>query len=249
MPDLGLSWPLWVWASVVVFAAGLVRGYTGFGFSMIAVLGLSLILPPKVAVPAVLLLEVGASSYLLPRVYGQVNWPAIRLLAVGVLIGTPLGLWALDGIPARPMRAGVAGAVLVLVILLKSGFRMKQTPGRAGTAGTGILCGLLNGGAAVGGPPAILFFFSTPGAAAVGRASLIAFFLVTDFLAAGMAAVGGVMGLESVVLAAATALPMLTGAAIGGRSFIRTPEERFRGRVTTALLVLAAASLIRAAIG
>jgi len=38
----------------IAFAAGLVRGYSGFGFAMLMALGLMLRLPPAEAVPVAL---------------------------------------------------------------------------------------------------------------------------------------------------------------------------------------------------
>ena len=42
----------------IAFAAGLVRGYSGFGFAMLMALGLMLRLPPAEAVPVALILDV-----------------------------------------------------------------------------------------------------------------------------------------------------------------------------------------------
>ncbi len=50
---------------VIVFAAGIVRGFAGFGFSALSVAGMSLLLPPAQVVPAVFVLEVVASLSLL----------------------------------------------------------------------------------------------------------------------------------------------------------------------------------------
>ena len=55
-------------AAAVVFAAAIIRGYSGFGFSMICAVSLSQVLPPVEVVPLILLLEVAASSWLLPGV-------------------------------------------------------------------------------------------------------------------------------------------------------------------------------------
>ena len=41
-----------------VFVAGMIRGYSGFGFAMVAVTGMSLVLPPIQVVPTVLQFKV-----------------------------------------------------------------------------------------------------------------------------------------------------------------------------------------------
>jgi uncharacterized membrane protein YfcA len=94
MPDglLG-EWPplLLVYGSCCVFGAAIVRGYSGFGFSLLSITALSLVLPLVVVVPSIFLLEVAASIRLLPAVWGQVHWRSIRVLLVGCLFATPLG--------------------------------------------------------------------------------------------------------------------------------------------------------------
>ena len=60
--------------ALIILAAGCVRGYGGFGFSMITVAGWSLVLPVDRIVPTVLMLEVGASLFLLPGAWSRVNW-------------------------------------------------------------------------------------------------------------------------------------------------------------------------------
>jgi len=51
-----------------VFLSGIIRGYSGFGFAMVAVTSMSFVLPTVNVVPLVLILEVLASITLLPQV-------------------------------------------------------------------------------------------------------------------------------------------------------------------------------------
>ncbi|MBL8325709.1 MAG: hypothetical protein JNJ89_12210 [Rubrivivax sp.] len=44
-------------ALAVVFAAGMVRGFAGFGFSALCVAGLSLVMPPAQVVPPIFVLD------------------------------------------------------------------------------------------------------------------------------------------------------------------------------------------------
>src|SRR5215210_5432881 len=88
----------------IVFATAVLRGYTGFGFAVIAVPPLVLLLEPAEVVPIVLLLEVVASLQLLPNVWRSVDWRAVRQLLIGALAGTPLGILVLSQLPGREMR-------------------------------------------------------------------------------------------------------------------------------------------------
>ncbi len=238
--------PILMFSAVVVLLAGFVRGYSGFGFSMIMVICLSLIFPPAKIVPAILLLEVAASIWMLPRIWRQVDWPSLGWLYLGVLGGTPFGVYLLATIPGRPMRGAIAVVVLILAVLLWLGFQLKRMPGRPATVATGLLSGLINGGAAIGGPPVILFYFSTPAGVAVSRASLIAFFLGTDTLASGLCAVHGLITMKTVVLSVILLVPLVVGLNLGSRSFIKAEPEAFRKKVLLLLLAMSLVILIKA---
>ena len=112
-----------VFSVLAVLIAGIIRGYSGFGFSIIATTSMTLVLPPVDVIPVVLVLEILASAWLLPRVWKQIDWKSLSWLSAGVLIGTPPGVYLLAHVPARPMRAGIALSIMVLVVLLWRGRR------------------------------------------------------------------------------------------------------------------------------
>ena len=158
-----------------IFGAAVVRGYSGFGFSLLAIISLSLLLPPAEIVPSIFLMEIAASLHLLPGVWRDIHWRALLWLGLGCLLGTPFGVYALANVPAAPMTLALAVFVLVSAVLLARGYALKTMPGPAATFATGTASGLFNGGFGTGGPPVILFFFSSPAGAAAGRASIIAY--------------------------------------------------------------------------
>ena len=232
--------------ALIILAAGCVRGYGGFGFSMITVAGWSLVLPVDQIVPTVLMLEVGASLFLLPGVWSRVNWPVLAWLLLGVALGTPLGVLLLGSVAPAFLKMAVAVLIFILALLLRRGFVLRRQPDRAGTVVAGAASGLLNGAAAIGGPPAILFFFSSLAEAAASRASLIAYFLVTDSIAAGTCLAAGMLAGDHARQALIMVLPMVAGLLIGQRAFQRASEKRFRQRVLVCLMGLALMMLVRA---
>ena len=99
-----MDMPGWVEMAVAlaaVLTAAVVRGYSGFGFAMVGVTGMSLVMPPSLVVPAVLLLEVAASLQLLPRVWKDVSWVSLRCLFIGSVAAVPLGVYLLAHVPRR----------------------------------------------------------------------------------------------------------------------------------------------------
>jgi uncharacterized membrane protein YfcA len=231
-----------LYAVLCIFAAAVVRGYSGFGFSLLAVTSLSLLLPPAQIVPSIFIMEVAASLHLLPGVWRDIHWRALLWLAVGALVGTPVGVYALAHVPPAPLTVALAAFVLIAAILLARGYALKSLPGPAVTFATGTASGLFNGSFGIGGPPVILFFFSSPAGAAVGRASMIAFFLITDVAALAWQGWSGLLSMAT-LWRAVLFLPALTGGIwLGNRGFMRADPAEFRRWVLRLLMLLAVLS-------
>jgi uncharacterized membrane protein YfcA len=229
-----------------LLAAAIVRGYSGFGFSMLAVSGLTLALPPAVAIPIVLTLEVAASVHMLPGVWRQVDWRSLWPLASGTAVATPIGVHLLVNLPETPIRLAIAALVIAATTLLWRGFALQRMPSLGATLATGAAAGLLNGSLGIGGPPVILFYLSSPAGTAAARASLIAYFLVTDAYAIGIGALEGLVSAGTFLAAAALLPVLLVGIAIGSRGYIRTEPATFRKAVLVLLQLLSAAGVVRA---
>lgn len=222
-----------------VFAAAVVRGYSGFGFSLLAITSLSLALPPAETIPPIFMMEVAASLSLLPGIWKDIHWRALGLLTLGCLLGTPVGVWFLASVPAAPMKIAMALAVLAAVALLWSGYARKTMPTGIETITTGGLAGVLNGAFGIGGPPVVVFFFSSPAGASISRASLIAFFIGTDTIGLGFLACDGLVTQDGFYRFLIMMPALLAGQWVGARSFKAADAAQFRRWVLRILAVLA----------
>jgi len=245
--------PLWhlVYSIVAVFGAAIVRGFSGFGFSLLSITAITLIMPQAEVVPSIFMLEIAASLHLIPSIWREIHWRSLAYLLLGCVIGTPIGVAALASVPVAPMTIAMSIFVLVTSIAMLRGFHLEKTPGAAATTATGLASGILNGAFGIGGPPVILFFFSTPGAAAIGRASVIAFFIGTDSMGLGWDAYHDLITRQTFLQAALWLVPLLLGVSIGARSFRTVGEDTFRRwvlRLLMALAVLSAGKAIAALI-
>ncbi len=234
------TWALIAAASLVAFT---VRGLSGFGSSMIGIGTLSIALPPAQVVPAFLGLELVTSVNLLPGVWRQVDFRSLKWVVAGCALATPLGLMLLVRLDANPMRLVVSAVRLFIAAAMLAGaaerLAPKRPPGAAGSFAVGCASGLLNGAAGIGGPPAVVFYFATRGAA-VSRATLIAYFLFTDLFALAWAGGSGLLTQAAWPLIVA-ALPFsLLGVWLGTRGFRRLDETRLKRLVWTLLALLGA---------
>lgn len=226
---------------LAVFAGAYLKGYTGFGASMLWVTSLSLVLPPLQVVPMILMFEVATSLFLLPQIWKDVRWRSIATLLIGTWVATPFGIYALSSLPATPIRLGLAVVVFIASILILRGFALQNEPNTPATVGLGLVAGALNGSMGIVGPPVILFYFSSPIGVVAGRASIIAYFIGTDTVGTAMFAAQGLIG-QSVYWRTAVFLPLLVmGVALGHRGFVKTSPETFK---KLALFVLMALSVL-----
>jgi uncharacterized membrane protein YfcA len=232
-------------AMLAVLVGAFIKGYTGFGASMVWVTSLSLLLPPLQVVPMVLMFEVATSMGLLRHVWRQVEWRSLWLLLVGTCLATPLGIYALASVPADALRIALAVVVFAAAILIWRGFALKQAPGKTATVGVGLAAGFLNGSMAIVGPPVILFYFATPIGVAVGRASMVTYLLGTDTIGTGMFALQGLVSTE-ILWRTALFLPiLLLGVAAGHHQFVGTSPETAKKIALLLLMGLSLALLAR----
>ena len=136
------------------------------------------------------------------------------------------------------IRSLSLAVVLVAAILLMRGWVWKRMPGRLLNLVTGVASGTLNGAAAIGGPPVILLYLSSPAGVAVSRASIIAYFLGIDTMSLAMASLQGLMTSKILLMTAVCLLPLLFGVAVGSRLFIKVDKESFRHHVLILLIIL-----------
>jgi uncharacterized protein len=234
-----MDWLPLTYACVCIFIAAIVRGFSGFGFSLLAITALSLVYTPAEIVPSIFMLELAASINLLPSIWKDIHWKSLGPLTLGCFIATPVGVWLLANIPPAPMQIALSVFVLIATALLWWGFAWKSMPGKLGATLAGAASGLSNGAFGIGGPPVILFYFASPAGVAAGRASLTAFFLLTDVIGLANQSTHGLVTWDA-ALRALTYLPaLLAGVWIGARSFKSTDPETFRTAVLVLLAVLA----------
>lgn len=229
-----------------IFGAAVVRGYSGFGFSLLSITALSLFFEPRAIIPPIFILEVAASAHLMVNAWRDVHWQSLRWLVAGCLVGTPAGVYALARVAAAPLTVTLSAIVLLVALLLARGFVLRAMPGPSGTLATGLVSGLLNGSIGIGGPPVVMFFFGSPAGVATGRASMIAYFMFTDVLGLAWQWHEGLLNRDVFARALVYAPALGAGVWLGNRAFAAVRPECFRYWVLRLLMALAGLTCARA---
>lgn len=200
---------------------------------------LSLLYAPATIIPSIFLLEIAASIHLLPGLWRDIHWRSLIPLVIGTGIGTPIGLMFLTTVPAAPMQIALGLFVFLVTCLLWIGFTLKTMPGNITSSTAGLAAGVANGAFGIGGPPVILFYFASPAGNIVGRATLVAYFLLTDAIGLVFLARENLVTTDS-LFRTLTFLPALVaGVWLGARSFKKADPVVFRKWVLALLGLLA----------
>ena len=220
---------LLVFFSAAVFGAAVARGFFGFGFSALCVAAMSWAMPPAVVVPLVFMMEVLASVWMLPGVWREADFKWLRPVLLALLVGTPIGVWALSVLPVDFARVGVYGLIATLAALVWRMGKIKTAPKwKAPNWLAGIFIGAVNGLSALGGLAASVFLLSSGRAAAGIRASLVVLFFVSDIWAIVWNGGLGLVGAIHFKMLALFALPLTAGIALGSWMFRKFGGGKYR---------------------
>jgi len=220
---------------------GFVRGYSGFGFALASMPVLTLVLEPIVAVPAVFPLEFAIGLLTLPIERTHVDLGVLKWLALGAIVGTPLGMTVLVLVPVEIMRLVLGIAVSAAVVRAWRGESTAMAQSRSKLTMIGFLSGCLNGGTAMSGPPVIVSLLSSNMPVLEARATLIAFIALSAGFGLLLSASHGGYSAEICRISLAMAPAAALGCGLGVLAFRRVPKRLYH---SASLCLLAAAMSI-----
>ncbi len=224
---------------VTAFVAGLARGFSGFGSALIFMPLASAVIGAQIASPLLLIVEMIAAASLVPGTMRIANRREVMLMAIGSLIGVPLGTLFLIHADPLAVRWLIVALIVPLLILMMAGWRYPRPPTAPMTTLVGALAGFFGGVAQVGGPPIVLYWLRDATAAAVIRASVILYFAVADIIILVSYLFGGLFTATVIGLVLAVGPAFALGLWLGAHAFGFASEATFR-RVCYALIAASA---------
>ncbi len=221
---------------VVVALSSLAQTVTGFGFSLLAVPPLSLVLEPADAIAVGLVLLVLANVTLVASEWVDIDRGAASWLLAGSVVGLPLGLAALRALSADGLRLAVAVAVLAAVVVVVTG-RPQLGHGPPTLLAAGVAAGALTTSLTTNGPPAALALQGRRLEPGVFRPTMGVVIGSTAVVGVVLFALDGRLG-GDVPLAVAVGIPaQLVGWVVGLRVRGRVPAGWSRSAVIALLVV------------
>ena len=231
--------------ALLVALASFTQGLTGFGFSMVLVPPLTLVVRAK---DAVVIANIVATFHMLlslTRMRGGIQWGiALRILA-GSAAGMPIGLAVLILVPSAVLQIMIAVMVFAFTLLLGGGWHLPR-PRPILDGLVGFFSGVLNTSTSMSGPPVVVFLQGRRLPPEPFRATLTAYFFASSLIAVILLGLGGRFTTE-IWLAAAFAVPgLVVGLVLGHLLYRRVDAVLFRKVVLSTLVVSAILATISA---
>jgi uncharacterized membrane protein YfcA len=224
--------------AVIAFVASVTRGFSGFGSALIFMPLAGIVVPPRTAAALLLIIDFVSAAPLVPNAWKLAQRKTVGIMAIGALIGVPVGTWALTRLDPIVTRWIIASLVLVLLALLISGWRYRGDPHPSVVAGVGGLAGLTSGLAQTGGPPIVTFWLGQPIPSAIARANIVSYFAVSDLLSMGTYIASGLLKTDILGLCLIIGPIYGFGLFLGAQMFGVASETVFR-RVCYSLIAIA----------
>lgn len=166
--------------AVIVFGAALVQSTSGFGFGIVFMAIMPLILPYKECNVLTLATVLVLQMYTLIKFRKHINFKLVLIPAIAALIFGSLGVHLMISINARMMNFILGGFLWILafyLIVLAKRIHLKQSPVTGFFAGS--FGGFMDGMFAIGGPPMVAYFDSVINDPLEYQATLQTYFMIT----------------------------------------------------------------------
>lgn len=215
-------------AGLGVACAGVITGLTGFGFALVSVPLLLLVMDPPSVVAAVLVIGQATSTVNAITARSHLDTGLLRRLLPGAAVGIVLGSYVLRWLQPDVLKlaAGVLVVLFTLVLALHRVHPRRPWPGRELFVGGA--SGLLMTSVGLSGPPVVLLTSAALPDKNRSRATLATYFAITGPLGLATLLLQGSAPPKAWLAALLLAPVALVGRAIGGRLHRHTSTGVFR---------------------
>ena len=240
---LGAAWetPGLYFLAFGALAAGLVRGFSGFGTAMVYLPVAAQVLGPFEALTTLIVKDLVAPMIHVPRALRDGHPADVLRLAAGAVVAVPIGVWVLTLVAPEVFRWGVSLIALFMVVALITGLRYRGKLTKPMIFGTGAAGGFLAGSVGLPGPPVILLYMASSLPPSAIRANNMLYLILADVILLAVLSIKGLLVFSAVALGALMIFPYLLGNWIGGRIFRPEAELMYR---RIAYVMIAASALL-----
>src|SRR5688572_13833914 len=146
-----------IFAPLVMVAAYIIFGISGFGLGLITLPLLAHLFPIKFAIPMMVVLDFIGSISMGLKLRADIQKRELTLLVPFMIAGMAIGAFLLLALPADMLLAVLGVFILAYGVLYVSGKQPTFRVGRWASAPAGVLAGTASGMFGVGGPVVVMY--------------------------------------------------------------------------------------------
>lgn len=233
----------WLLIVLAALAAGIMRGFTGFGGPAFMLAILTIFFAPMFVLSKLFIIDVAANVYLFKSAFRQVNWTTARWLILPTMVALPVGHWILVDADQVTLRRAIALTILLCSVFMLSGLRFKREFSRGTLICIGVVSGIVFGTTYIA-LLVVAAVLSGPYDKTSARSLIIAWAFAAALLFGVISFATGTTDLDDVLIALPSAAVYLFGAWLGARWFVSSAEHLFRQVALLCLLLLSVCALL-----
>lgn len=228
---------------VSVLIAATVQTASGFGFSLLAVPIMSLMVPTELSVVIAATLGTMTSSGQAVSEREHADRPSVRRLLLSAMVGLPLGLVILDVATSRQLKLGLVVVIFAFLIVDLRGVSLSHASTPVDIS-AGFVAGVLTTSLSTNGPPLAMALHSRHLDPRTFRGTIATVLSVAGLVSLVMFAVTGHFSVDAGIAIAIAIPTMVLGFVIGHRLRPHLDPPRFRRMVTILLFVTGIVTIV-----
>lgn len=228
-----------LWAGIlIIFASAMLQGLSGFGFSILAVPLITMLIEPKTAIPVLLVYSIIINLAVLSSTRKSVNPGKYWILLAAGAAGLPLGGYLLVILDGNILKIMIGSLIIVFGLLLLLGYRTDLKKEKLYMIPIGLFSGILGSSISISGPPIIIFLANKQLEKNSFRGNLALYFLLLNLLTIPVFFYYRLFT-PSVAAYTVSFLPgLLAGVLLGNLLSDRIRQEHFRKFTLILLLIM-----------
>ena len=231
---------------ITILLSGFIRGFLGFGSGLITIPILSFLYSPIFAIAFNIIIEIPTTIYLTFIGARTCKFKEISPMFFSTILTIPIGTIFLISINEQIIKIIMSVLVILFVILIASGWRIKSTITKSVMFITGAISGLMQGITGMGGPPIVTVLLSKGDNDNVTRGNII--------IMATVIVIGALISLcyfnlfsKYLLLTSITVSPLyLLASFMGSRFYNLSGNQYFRNASLLVLMIIGIMTLINA---
>jgi uncharacterized membrane protein YfcA len=245
----GETWTTLVAIALIAMTAGFVHSAIGFGFGIVALAFIPLVID---IVPAHVVISLSSVPMLVMAAWAYregIQWPSLKVAMLGAFLFLPLGLLAFEVARRDWLVRGTGVAILAMVLF---SYRRPAASGEATASGVscfvaGAVSGFLAGAVSIAGPPIAAFALKQDWSQERYKAFVTQCLLLIAVYKSSLLGFRGFVTVDNVLLTLIASPLAIGGVQLGVIASRRIPAQRFRRLVAIALILASGLMIWRGA--